>query len=176
MAKHGLCCSLYIDRGSHYFFTPRGRRHGVEDGGDAGTGFEPAWHRPYSGLLTAGSGLVLPHANIEAMNLHLQQISSQVSQGAFAVLTLDGAGWHRIGKRLVLPDNVGLLHLPPYSPELNPVENIWEFLRQNELSNRVFETYEAIVDACCVAWNKLIAAPERIRSIAMRDYAKTVGT
>ena len=88
------------------------------------------------------------------MNLHLQQISSQVSQGAFAVLTLDGAGWHRIGKRLVLPDNVGLLHLPPYSPELNPVENIWEFLRQNELSNRVFETYEAIVDACCVAWNK----------------------
>jgi hypothetical protein len=134
VAKHGLCCSLYIDRGSHYFFTPRGRRHGVEDGGDAGTGFEPAWHRPYSGLLTAGSGLVLPHANIEAMNLHLQQISSQVSQGAFAVLTLDGAGWHRIGKRLVLPDNVGLLHLPPYSPELNPVENIWEFLRQNELS------------------------------------------
>ena len=85
-----------------------------------------------------GSGLVLPHANIEAMNLHLQQISSQVSQGAFAVLTLDGAGWHRIGKRLVLPDNVGLLHLPPYSPELNPVENIWEFLRQNELSNRVY--------------------------------------
>ena len=109
----------------------------------------------------------MPHANIEAMNLHLQRISSQVSQGAFAVLTLDGAGW---------PANLALLHLPPYSPELNPVENIWEFLRQNELSNRVFETYEAIVDACCVAWNKLTAAPERIRSIAMRDYAKTVGT
>ena len=64
----------------------------------------------------------------------------------------------------------------PTHPELNPVENVWEFLRHNDLSNRVYATYEAIVDACCIAWNKLIAAPERIRSIAMRDYAKTVGT
>jgi len=63
------------------------------------------------------------------MNLHLQEISTQVSRGAFAVLTLDGAGWHQVGDRLVVPDNIGLLHLPPYSPELNPVENVWEFLR-----------------------------------------------
>ena len=53
------------------------------------------------------------------------------------MLTLDGAGWHQKGDRLVMPDNIGLLHLPPYSPELNPAENIWEFLRQNDLSNRV---------------------------------------
>jgi len=117
---------------------------------------------------------VLPHANVHAMNLHLQEISTQVSQGAFAVLTLDGAGWHQLGDRLVVPDNIGLLHLPPYSPELNPVENIWEFLRGNDLSNRVYATYEAIVDACCIAWNKLIAAPDRIRSIASRAWAKTV--
>jgi hypothetical protein len=121
-----------------------------------------------------GAGLVLPYANVEAMNLHLQEISTQVSQNAFAVLTLDGAGWHQVGDRLAVPENIGLLHLPPYSPELNPVENIWEFLRQNDLSNRVYETYEAIVDACCVAWNKLIAAPDRIRSITTRDWAKTV--
>jgi hypothetical protein len=70
------------------------------------------------------------------------------------VLTLDGAGWHQKSDRLVVPDNIGLLHLPPYSPELNPTENIWQFLRQNDLSNRVFATYETIVDACCVAWNK----------------------
>lgn len=110
------------------------------------------------------------------MNLHLQEISTLVSQGAFAVLILDRAGWHQTGDRLVVPDNIGLLHLPPYSPELNPAENIWEFLRQNDLSNRVFATYEAVVDACCVAWNKLIAAPERIRSIATREYAKTVSS
>jgi DDE superfamily endonuclease len=108
-----------------------------------------------------GAGLVLPRANVHAMNLHLQEISTQVSPGAFAVLTLDGAGWHQGGDRLTVPDNIGLLHLPPYSPELNPVENIWEFLRHNDLSNRVYATYEAIVDACCIAWNKLIAASAR---------------
>jgi hypothetical protein len=54
------------------------------------------------------------------MNLHLQEISTQVTEGAFAVLRLDGAGWHQLGDRLVVPDNIGLLHLPPYSPELNP--------------------------------------------------------
>src|ERR1700709_1554444 len=109
-------------------------------------------------------------------DLHLQEISRWVSPGAFAVMTLDGAGWHQTGNGLVVPDNIGLLRLPPYSPELNPVENIWEFLRHNDLSNRVFATYEAIVDACCEAWNKLIAIPERIRSIATRKYAKTVSS
>lgn len=108
------------------------------------------------------------------MNLHRQEISTQVAPGAHAVLIVDGAGWHKPGGRLNIPENVSLLFLPPYSPELNPVENIWQFLRQNFLSNRVYASYEAIVDACCEAWNKLIAVPERIRSIAARDYAKTV--
>jgi putative transposase len=71
------------------------------------------------------------------------------------------------GGHLVVSDNIGLLKLPPYSPELNPVENIWEYLRQNYLSNRTFATYETIVDACCDAWNKLIGAPEGIRSPPM---------
>jgi transposase len=75
---------------------------------------------------------------------------------------------------LRLPDNISLLPLPPYSPELNPVENIWQFLRQNYLANRVYETYDAIVDACCEAWNALAAAPDIIRSIASRDWAETV--
>jgi hypothetical protein len=123
-----------------------------------------------------GAGLVLPYGNLEAMNLHLQEISRWVTQEAFAVLTLDGAGWHQKGDRLVIPDDIGLLHLPPHSPELNSAENIWEFLRQNDLSNRVYATYKAVVDACCGAWNKLMAAPERIRSIATREYAKTVGS
>ena len=121
-----------------------------------------------------GAALVLPCVNAEAMNLHLAEISSQVTPGAHAVLTLDGAGWHQTGGKLRVPDNISLLPLPPYSPELNPVENVWQFLRQNYLANRVHETYEAIVDACCDAWNALAAAPEQIRSIASREWATAV--
>jgi len=84
---------------------------------------------------------------------------------------LDGAGWHKTGGRLRVPDNISLLKLPPYSPELNPVENVWQFLRGNWLSNRVFDTYDDIVDACCDAWNALAAEPGRIRSIATRAWA-----
>jgi transposase len=108
------------------------------------------------------------------MNLHLKEISTQVIPGAHAVLVLDNAGWHQTGGRLKVPDNISLLHLPPYSPELNPVENVWQYLRQNYLSNRVFETYTAIVDACCDAWNALVALPEQIRSIATREWAEAV--
>jgi transposase len=67
-----------------------------------------------------------------------------------------------------------LLPLPPYAPELNPVENIWEFLRANFLSHRVWDTYEEILDACSIAWNKLMQAPERIASITRRSWAKPV--
>ena len=104
------------------------------------------------------------------MNLHLVEISRTVTPGAHAVLVLDGAGWHKLGGALRLPDNISLLTLPPYSPELNPVENIWQLLRQNHLSNRVFATYDAIVDACCHAWNALTAQPTRIQSITTRSW------
>lgn len=119
-----------------------------------------------------GAGLVLPAANTDAMNLHLAEIGATVAPGAHAVLTIDGAGWHQTGGRLVVPPNITLLHLPPYSPELNPVENVWAFLRSNKLSNRVFESYDAIVDACCDAWNWLIDQPECIATIASRPYAQ----
>ncbi len=115
---------------------------------------------------------MLPHANSEAMSLHLAEISACVAPGAHAVLILDGAGWHQTGGRLRVPDNISLLPLPPYSPQLNPVENVWQFLRQNQLSNRVFDTYRAIVDACCDAWNSLVAEPGRITSIATRHWAQ----
>ena len=114
---------------------------------------------------------MLPAANGHAMNLHLAEISHQVAPRAHAVVTLDGAGWRQPGGQLCVPKNVSLLTLPPYSPELNPVENVWQFLRQNHLSNRVYETYEAIVDACYAAWNALVAEPARITSIASRQWA-----
>jgi len=105
------------------------------------------------------------------MNLHLHEISGQVTPGAHAVVVLDGAGWHQTGGQLRIPDNISLLHLPPYSPELNPQENVWQYLRQNQLANRIYDNYEAIVEACCDAWNALMAAPDQIRSIGTRDYA-----
>jgi putative transposase len=108
------------------------------------------------------------------MNLHLNEISTQVTPGAHAVVTLDGAGWHQQGGKLTVPDNISLLPLPAYSPELNPQENIWQFLRQNHLANRVYDTYTALVEACCEAWNALIAIPDRITSIASREWAKAV--
>ena len=106
------------------------------------------------------------------MNLHLTEISKAVAPGAHAVLTLDGAGWHQTGDRLRVPNNITLLHLPPYSPELNPVENVWAYLRSNTLSNRIYESYDAIVDACCNAWNWFANQPERITSIGTRDWAQ----
>jgi transposase len=105
------------------------------------------------------------------MNLHLAEISRHVTPGSHAVVLLDGAGWHQSGGKLKVPDNISLLKLPAYSPELNPTENIWQYLRQNQLSNRVFDSYEAIVDACCHAWNALTAEPGRIQSIATRPWA-----
>lgn len=105
------------------------------------------------------------------MNEHLAEISRHVAPGAHAVVTLDGAGWHQPSGKLRVPDNISLLPLPPYSPELNPVENVWQFLRQNHLSNHVYETYDAIIDACSNAWNALIDEPARITSIATREWA-----
>ena len=106
------------------------------------------------------------------MNLHLAEISRQVTPGSHGVLLLDGAGWHRTGGKLQVPDNLSLLPLPPYSPELNPVENVWQFLRQNHLSNRIFDSYEAIVDACCAAWNAFAQVPNRVREITSREWAQ----
>ena len=119
-----------------------------------------------------GAALVLPCVSAEAMNAHLAEISTQIAAGAHAVLILDGAGWHQSGGRLRLPNNISLLKLPPYCPELNPVENVWEFLRANQLSNRVYDTYEAILDACCNAWNAFLADPQRIRSVTERLWAQ----
>jgi transposase len=118
-----------------------------------------------------GAAIVTPWANSEAMTIHLAEIGKQVRAGAHAVLVCDGAGWHQTGKRLTVPDNITLLRLPPYSPELNPIENVWEYLRGNKLSRCVWNSYEDIVEACCDAWNWLIADTRRVTSITTRKWA-----
>jgi DDE superfamily endonuclease len=118
-----------------------------------------------------GAAVVLPTVNVEAMNIHLAEISRSVSEGAHAVLVLDGAGWHTSPK-LCVPENVSLLPLPRCAPELNPVENLWQFLRQNLLSHRVWDSYDALGDACCHAWTTLMRMPERVTSITTRAWAR----
>jgi hypothetical protein len=117
-----------------------------------------------------GAALALPYADADMKELHLDEISRNVTDGAHAVLLLDRAGWHTTSK-LDVPGNITPIFLPSRAPELNPVENVWQYLRQNWLSNTVFENYDAIIDAACAAWRKLIAQPETITSIGMRNWA-----
>ena len=93
-----------------------------------------------------GAALMLPWADAQAMQMHLDEISRHVARKAHAVVLMDRAGWHTTGK-LKVPKNLTIILLPSRAPELNPVENIWQYLRANWLSNRVFEDYNAIVDA-----------------------------
>jgi len=93
-----------------------------------------------------GAALALPFADTEAMQLHLDEISCRVAKGAHAVLLLDRAGWHTTAK-LEIPNNITPIFLPSRAPELNPVENVWQYLRANWLSNRVFHSYDAILDS-----------------------------
>jgi transposase len=113
---------------------------------------------------------MLPWANTQAMQMHLDEISKYVARRAHAVVLMDRAGWHTTGK-LNVPKNLTIILLPSKSPELNPVENVWQYLRANWLSNRVFEDYDDIIEAGCEAWNNLIDQPERIKSIGNRKWA-----
>ena len=111
----------------------------------------------------------MPHADTEAMQKHIDEISGAVTPGAHALIILDKAGWHTT-RKLKLPTNLTLVPLPAACPELNAAENIWQYLRQTYLSNRVFESYTAILDACQDAWRKLLDETGRIASITTRDW------
>ena len=104
------------------------------------------------------------------MDLELAEIAQAVAPGAHAIVLLDQAGWHQ-SKKLVIPANITLVPLPAKAPELNPMENVWQFLRDNWLSNRVFASYIDILDHACAAWTKLTDQPWRIMSLGLRDWA-----
>jgi transposase len=117
------------------------------------------------------SALIMPELNTEVVNLFLGQFSGELPAGVHAVLIWDGAGYHT-GGELVVPANVSLIQLPPYSPELNPVENLWHYLRAHHWSNRPYEGYkglerEAIRSLCAVCED-----PEGLKSICNADYVK----
>ena len=115
------------------------------------------------------AGLILPYVNTEAMGLHLDEIARAVAPGAQALLIVDGAGWHG-ANAISMPDNITLVKLPPYAPELNPMENVWAYLCSNKLAISVFDSYDEILDKCQDAWNFFANDPNRISSITHRDW------
>ena len=127
--------------------------------------------------------LVLPTVNAEAMQVFLDHVAASRPPDAHLVMVLDGAGWH-LSRALAVPANVTLIVLPPpdrvrgrlYSPELNPVERIWLYLRERFLSLRILPSTDAIIDACCDAWMRLVAEPDRIRSLCAYPWIEKVAS
>ena len=103
------------------------------------------------------------------MLIHLEHISEKIPEGRHAALVLDRASWHTTNK-LKKFDNITFIPLPAASPELNPVEQVWEWLKDRELSNRCFKDDEEILDSCCLAWNNLTDEKEAIRNLCTRDW------
>ena len=117
--------------------------------------------------------LVMPEVSTRTMDLFLAEFSKTLDPDEHVVMVLDGAGWHG-SKALVVPDNITLVPLPPYSPELNPVERIWLFLRERFLSLAVWPDRTAIIQACCDAWNALLAEIGRVRSLCFQPWVRKV--
>lgn len=113
-------------------------------------------------------GMIAPTVDTAMMNLHLRWLGEQVGPGRHVVLVLDGAGWHARSGGLKVPSNITLLTLPPYSPELNPVELVWLWLKEHQLSNRVFADQDELEAAACQAWNSIDA--ERFKSLCAADW------
>jgi transposase len=119
--------------------------------------------------------LVLPTVNTAAMQAFLNHLAASRPTDVHIVMPLDGAGWH-ISRDLKIPDNITLVVLPPYSPELNPVERVWLYLRERFLSLRLLPSTEAIIGACCDAWMRLVAEPDRLRSLCAYPWIEKVAS
>ncbi|WP_158970245.1 IS630 family transposase [Paraglaciecola sp. L3A3] len=115
--------------------------------------------------------LITPVVNKDIMRQHLQLISNRTQLDRYAVVIMDGAGWHTDDIAHDL-DNVSIIKLPPYSPELNPIEQVWQWLRQNELANQCFDSYEDIVIQCSRAWNNFISDKEKVIKLCARNWAQ----
>ncbi len=115
---------------------------------------------PQEGLLTA---LILPEASTQMMNLFLEHLSQTYSK-YFIVMQVDGAGWHH-SQDLAVPTNIRLIQQPPYSPEVNPVEHIWDELREKYFHNRIFSSLDRLMDVLCQGLNDLADDPKRLRSL-----------
>ena len=121
--------------------------------------------------LDLNAALILPEIGIDAMNIHLEEISQIIPRGRHAVIVFDRASWHTSGK-LKKFQNISLFPLPAAAPELNPQEQVWQWLRDNDLANRCYSGYEDILESCCKAWNNFTSIKGRIKNLCSRKWAK----
>jgi DDE superfamily endonuclease len=124
---------------------------------------------PQDGVLET---LVLPEVHAEAMGLFLAEVAQRHAD-EFILMVLDGAGWHK-AKRLQVPSNMRLVSLPPWSPQLNPAEHVWEELREKFFANRWFETMDQLEEQLVAGLTALETDPERIASLAGFDWITCV--
>jgi len=115
----------------------------------------------------ASSALLAPTVNTDYMNCHLQFISEEAGPDAHVILVLDQAGWHT-ARALQVPENISLMYLPSYSPELNAVERLWSYLKSHYLSNRAYAHYDDLLKTCTDAWNRI--TPEQLCSICHTEW------
>lgn len=118
-------------------------------------------------------GLILPYTNTEAMQLFLNELSCHVKENRHVALVIDNAGWHTTTD-LIMPQNITLIPLPPYSPELNAVEQVWNWIKSHYLSNCNFKDYNDIVDNASFAWNEFAKQPDLVKSMCSRDWLQTL--
>jgi len=116
---------------------------------------------------------VLPELSTEMMQIYLEEFANTIAPDEHVAMVMDRAGWH-VAKGLKVPDNITLVRLPPYSPELNPIESIWLYLKERYLSHRLLDDYEAIVDAISDAWNRLLAETGRVKSLCTHPWIEEV--
>ena len=116
-------------------------------------------------------GLLSPYINTDVINIYLQQFSVELAADVHAVLVWDRAGFHE-SKELKIPDNITIIPLPAYSPELNPVENLWHYFRSHYWPNRAYADYDDLRQAAIQAWQKAALDPEIIKSVCREEYAE----
>lgn len=114
-------------------------------------------------------GMLSPYISTEVVDVYLKQFAGELATNVHAVLIWDQAGFH-MSKELVVPENITIIELPAYSPELNPVENLWQYLRNHYWANRSYGDYDDLREAACDAWQAVCLTAEMIKSICQADY------
>ena len=114
--------------------------------------------------------MLSPYINIEIINIFLAEFAKEIPHDVHVVMVWDQAGFHT-GNDLNVPENITIIPLPPYSPELNPMENLWHYLRSHYWANQAFENYDALVNAAEMAWKDTCLNAATIKSVCNASYA-----